>query len=102
MDNGVLGLVRQQQALFVGGRYTASTFGCRPDFVALAASFGIASLDLEHCRDVRSALAAALAAPGPALVRLPVDPDAHVYPMVPPGAANHEMILEKRHANATQ
>ncbi|MHC1789990.1 biosynthetic-type acetolactate synthase large subunit [Solidesulfovibrio sp.] len=100
LDNGVLGLVRQQQALFVGGRYTASTFGCRPDFVALAASFGIASLDLEPCRDVRAALAAALAAPGPALVRLPVDPDAHVYPMVPPGAANHEMILEKRHANA--
>ncbi|KHK02298.1 biosynthetic-type acetolactate synthase large subunit [Desulfovibrio sp. TomC] len=100
MDNGVLGLVRQQQALFVGGRYTASTFGCRPDFVALAASFGIAALDLEPCRDVRSVLAAALAAPGPALVRLPVDPDAHVYPMVPPGAANHEMILEKRHAHA--
>ena len=100
MDNGVLGLVRQQQALFVGGRYTASTFAARPDFVALAASFGIAALDLEPCRDVRSALAAALAAPGPALVRLPVDPDAHVYPMVPPGAANHEMILEKRHAHA--
>lgn len=101
MDNGVLGLVRQQQALFVGGRYTASTFAARPDFVALAASFGIAALDLEPCRDVRSALAAALAAPGPALVRLPVDPDAHVYPMVPPGAANHEMILEKRHAHVS-
>ena len=99
MDNGVLGLVRQQQALFVGGRYTASTFAARPNFTALAASFGIAALDLEPCRDVRAALAAALAAPGPALVRLPVDPDAHVYPMVPPGAANHEMILEKRHAH---
>ncbi|MFP5259189.1 MAG: biosynthetic-type acetolactate synthase large subunit [Acidobacteriota bacterium] len=102
MDNGVLGLVRQQQALFVGGRYTASTFAARPDFAALAASFGIASLDLEPCRDARAALAAALAAPGPALVRLPVDPDAHVYPMVPPGAANHEMILEKRHAHANE
>jgi len=100
MDNGVLGLVRQQQALFVGGRYTASTFAARPNFTALAASFGIASLDLEPCRDVGAALAAALAAPGPALVRLPVDPDAHVYPMTPPGAANHEMILEKRHVHA--
>jgi acetolactate synthase-1/2/3 large subunit len=100
MDNGVLGLVRQQQALFVGGRYTASTFAARPDFVSLAASFGIAALDLEPCRDVAAVLAAALAAPGPALVRLPVDPDAHVYPMVPPGAANHEMILEKRHDHA--
>lgn len=100
MDNGVLGLVRQQQAFFVGGRYTASTFAARPNFPALAAAFGMACVDLEHCRDGRGALAAALVAPGPALVRLPVDPDAHVYPMVPPGAANHEMILEGRHANA--
>ncbi|MHC1713876.1 MAG: biosynthetic-type acetolactate synthase large subunit [Solidesulfovibrio sp.] len=100
MDNGVLGLVRQQQALFVGGRYTASTFAARPDFPALAAAFGLGAVDLEHCRDPRGALAAALAAPGPALVRVPVDPDSHVYPMVPPGAANTEMILEERHASA--
>ncbi len=100
MDNGVLGLVRQQQAFFVEGRYTASTFASRPDFATLAAGFGMACVDLEHCRDARGALAAALTAPGPALVRLPVDPDAHVYPMVPPGAANNEMILEEHHANA--
>ncbi|MFU2208762.1 biosynthetic-type acetolactate synthase large subunit [Solidesulfovibrio sp. C21] len=100
MDNGVLGLVRQQQAFFVGGRYTASTFAARPNFPALAAGFGMASLDMEHCRDGRGALAAALAAPGPALIRVPVDPDAHVYPMVPPGAANSEMILEESHADA--
>ncbi len=100
MDNGVLGLVRQQQAFFVGGRYTASTFGARPDFPALAAAFGMAAVDLERCRDPRGALAAALTAPGPALVRVAVDPDAHVYPMVPPGAANNEMILEERHACA--
>jgi len=95
MDNGVLGLVRQQQAFFVDGRYTASTFTARPDFPALAAGFGMAAVDLEHCRDPRGALAAALSAPGPALVRVPVDRDAHVYPMVPPGAANHEMILQE-------
>ena len=68
--------------------------------LALAAAFGIAAIDLEPCRDARDALAAVLAAPGPALARIPVDPDAHVYPMVPPGAANHEMILEKRHDHA--
>ncbi len=100
MDNGVLGLVRQQQEFLMGGRHTASTFGARPDFPALAKAFGMACVDLEHCRDARGTLAAALTAPGPALVRLAVDPDAHVYPMVPPGAANSEMILEKRHAKA--
>ncbi len=102
MDNGVLGLVRQQQAFFCNGRFAASTFAARPDFAALAAAFGLAAVDLEHSRDPGGALAAALAAPGPALVRAPVDPDAYVYPMVPPGAANTEMILEGRHAHANE
>ena len=39
-------------------------------------------------------LARALAAPGACLVRVPIAPDANVYPMVPPGAANREMIEE--------
>jgi len=30
--------------------------------------------------------------PGPCLVDLPVTDRANVYPMVPPGAANREMI----------
>jgi acetolactate synthase-1/2/3 large subunit len=97
-DNGCLGLVRQQQAFFCGGRFAASTFASRPDFPALAQAFGLPALDLEHSRDPRGALEAAMAAPGPALVRLAVDPDAYVYPMVPPGAANSDMILEKHHA----
>lgn len=86
--------------LFVGGRYLASTFAARPDFVALAASFGIAAIDLEPCRDVRAALAAVLAAPGPALARIPVDPDAHRLSHDASSAANHEMILEIRHDHA--
>lgn len=94
LDNGCLGLVRQQQAFFCGGRYPASTFSCRPDFPAMAEAFGLSALDLEHARDPQGALAAAMAAPGPVLLRLPIDPDAYVYPMVPPGAANEEMILE--------
>jgi acetolactate synthase I/II/III large subunit len=99
-DNGCLGLVRQQQAFFCGGRFSASTFASRPDFPALARAFGLPAVDLEHSRDARGALEAALAAPGPALIRLAVDPDAYVYPMVPPGGANSDMILEEHHAHA--
>jgi len=100
LDNGCLGLVRQQQAFFCGGRFPGSTFDARPDFPALAEAFGLAALDLEHARDPRDALQTALAAPGPTLIRLVVDPDAYVYPMVPPGAANNEMILEENHVHA--
>lgn len=100
LDNGCLGLVRQQQHFFCAGRISSSTFNARPDFPALAQAFGLAAVDLELSRDPEGALKAAYAAPGPALIRLPVDADAYVYPMVPPGAANNEMILEADHAHA--
>ena len=39
-----------------------------------------------------AALAAALHAPGPCLIHATIDREQFVYPMVPPGAANTEMI----------
>ncbi len=94
LDNGHLGLVRQQQLLFFGGRTFASGFGARPDFCAIARGFGIRAVDLGEADDPAAALAVALAARGPALVRAPVDEAELVLPMVPPGAANHEAIEE--------
>jgi len=92
LDNGALGLVRQQQVLFFAGRDFASRFAARPDFCAIARGFGVAAHDLGEAGDVAGALGAALAAPGPALVRAPVPPGELVLPMVPPGAANTEVV----------
>ncbi len=92
LDNGHLGLVRQQQQLFYGGRYNASRFHAEPDFAAIARAFGVDAWDLEIERDPGSALDTALRATGPALVRVPIAAAANVYPMVPPGAANRDMI----------
>jgi acetolactate synthase-1/2/3 large subunit len=92
LDNGHLGLVRQQQQLFYGGRYHASRFHAEPDFAAIARAFGVDACDLETESDPLSALDAALRCGGPALVRVPIEAAANVYPMVPPGAANRDMI----------
>ncbi|HEU4617851.1 MAG TPA: acetolactate synthase large subunit [Gammaproteobacteria bacterium] len=92
MDNGSLGLVHQQQSLFYGGRSYASKYRASPDFVALAAAFGVRAIDLDRAADPRRALAAALAAPGPGLVHASIDVEEKVFPMVPPGAGNLEMI----------
>ncbi len=91
-NNGYLGLVRQQQELFYGGNFIASRFKSNPDFCALARDFGLLGFDLGATNDRRSLLKKALAAGGPRLVNIPVDPEESVFPMVPPGAANHEMI----------
>jgi acetolactate synthase-1/2/3 large subunit len=93
LDNAALGLVHQQQTLFYGGRVYASGFRARPDFAALASACGVRGLDLERAPEARAALAEALRAPGPALIRCPVDVGERVLPMVPPGAANRDMIV---------
>jgi acetolactate synthase-1/2/3 large subunit len=92
MNNGHLGLVRQQQTLFYGARYSASRFHAETDFVGIAKAFGIAGIELAETADPRAALAEALASPGPALINVPIHPMENVLPMVPPGAANRDMI----------
>ena len=99
-NNAQLGLVRQQQELFYGRRFAAAHFAAVPDFAALARAFGVRGLRLDPARDPLGALAAALAAPGPCVIDIPIHEEANVLPMVPPGAANHHMIVESEPAHA--
>ncbi len=92
LNNDHLGLVRQQQELFYGQRYEASRFGSAPDFAAVARAFGIRGVRLDPTGDPLSQLRSALALPGPCLIDVPIADNMNVYPMVPPGAANHQTI----------
>ncbi|WP_191091514.1 acetolactate synthase large subunit [Affinibrenneria salicis] len=92
MNNQSLGLVHQQQDLFFGQRIFAADYRYRTDFVKIAAGFGFATCDLNQSADPRAALAEALSQRGPALIHALIDVNEKVYPMVPPGAANTEMI----------
>jgi len=91
-NNNALGLVRQQQDLFYGKRYFASDYSRSVDFIKIADGFGINTHDLGTSSDPAKTLEEALAEPGPSLIHVPLSPDDPVYPMVPPGAANSEMI----------
>ena len=102
LDNRSLGLVHQQQDLFYGKRRFASEFEGGPDWTALARAFGVAACDLEAETDPRLALAAALRRPGPGLIRVPLSAQAKVFPMVPPGGANHEMLLADPDSKAVE
>ncbi len=101
LNNAHLGLVRQQQQLFYGGRFHASRFHAEPDFAAIARGFGLAAWDLGNAadrNDARTTLAEALTTPGPCLVNVPIAAEENVYPMVPPGGANRDMIGGELHA----
>jgi acetolactate synthase-1/2/3 large subunit len=92
LDNNSLGLVHQQQQLFYNARLYASDFSRAVDFVKIADGFGVAAFDLGETSCAASTLAEAFSTTGPCLVRVPIHADEKVYPMVPPGAANRDMI----------
>ena len=93
LNNQSLGLVRQQQRLFYGARCFASAYPLAVDFAAIARGFGLRAHDLSGAgQTTDEVLAWALREPGPCLVNVPIDIDAEVAPMVPPGAANTLMI----------
>lgn len=92
MNNASLGLVFQQQTLFYGERIYASQFKGMPDFVRVAEGFGVPAIDLDRESDPTAALARALSSSGPMLIHASIAMHEQVLPMVPPGAANKEMI----------
>jgi acetolactate synthase-1/2/3 large subunit len=92
LNNQALGLVRQQQDLFYNGNRFASDLGHSPDFCAIARGFGWSTLDLAEVGHDVAQLERALRSPGPQFIHAPIDGDARVYPMVPPGGANHQML----------
>jgi len=96
-NNNALGLVRQQQDLFYGKRYTASDYSRNVDFIKIAEGFGIKTHDLGQSDNPAQTLAKAITESGPSLIHVPIGMDEPVYPMVPPGAANSEMIGGEKH-----
>lgn len=94
MNNEALGLVHQQQSLFYKQGVFAATYPGMINFMQIAAGFGLHTCDLNAEEDAHAALQAAISRPGPALIHVHIDPEQKVYPMVPPGAANTEMVGE--------
>ena len=75
VDNGMYGTIRMHQERHYPGRVSGTDL-VNPDFVALARSFGAHGERVEHTADFSAALDRALAAGVPAVLHLPVDPEA--------------------------
>jgi acetolactate synthase I/II/III large subunit len=94
IDNQRLGMVRQWQELFYNGCYSETDLSDNPDFCALARAFGIPASYLEDATEMPAALDALFSSSGPFLLHVRIDAAENVWPLVPPGAANHHMITE--------
>ena len=91
INNGYLGMVRQWQEFFYGGRYVATPLKS-PDFVKLAEAHGLTAMRVTTREQIASAVEAARKAPGTAVIEFCVEGEEAVYPMVPANADLHAMI----------
>ncbi|HUG10186.1 MAG TPA: thiamine pyrophosphate-dependent enzyme, partial [Opitutaceae bacterium] len=91
INNAFLGMVRQWQEFFYDKRY-ASTPLMGPDFVKLADAFGLKGVRVTKRAEVTPAVMDSLAHGGTVVIDFRVEQEDSVFPMVPAGAALHEMI----------
>ncbi|WP_421225433.1 acetolactate synthase 2 catalytic subunit [Aeromonas jandaei] len=95
LDNQRLGMVRQWQELFFDGRYSETILSDNPDFVALAAAFGIPGETITCKEQIAGALDRLLASEGAYLLHVAISEEENVWPLVPPGVANHKMMEQR-------
>ncbi|WP_273403084.1 acetolactate synthase 2 catalytic subunit [Actinobacillus porcinus] len=92
LDNQRLGMVRQWQSLFFKGRHSATILDDNPDFVTLAKAFDIQGERIEKAGEVNAALDRLLASEKAYFLHVCIHEDENVWPLVPAGAPNTEML----------
>ena len=98
INNGNLGMVRQWQTLFYDGRYSNTDLQSKriPDFVKLADAMGCVGLRCEKAEEVDATIEKAMAVDdAPVVIDFVVGQDAMVWPMVPAGTSNDEILAAR-------
>lgn len=97
-NNNNLGMVRQWQELFYNKHYSYIDWGeGNPDYVKIAEAFHIKGLKVQKPDEVESAVKEAInryssSKPQSTLLEFVIHYEANVWPIVPPGGSNHEMM----------
>jgi len=92
LDNSQLGMVRQWQQLFYGENFSEVDLFDNPDFAAVARAFGIEAFTLDQREHAPAAIERLLNTSGPILCHVRIDPRENVWPLVPPGKSNADMM----------
>ncbi len=98
INNDALGMVRQWQTLFYGGRYSNTDLHSSriPDFAKLAEAYGCVGLRCDKPEDVDAVVAQAMAVDDrPVVVDFGVHRDAMVWPMVAAGTSNDDIKVAR-------
>jgi acetolactate synthase-1/2/3 large subunit len=94
INNQHHGMERQWQTMFFDCNYSGSHFEVLPDFVRFAEALGARALRVTRSDRLEPTIREALSEKGVILVEVVVDYEEMVYPMIAPGGAMNEMILD--------
>ena len=92
LNNNFQGMVRQWQDLFYDQRYSQTEM-VNPCFRDMAEAMGCQGLRVDNTADLPAVMEEFLKTDRPVVLDAVCEKDEHVYPMVPAGAALHEMKL---------
>ncbi|MEP1229288.1 MAG: acetolactate synthase 2 catalytic subunit [Litorimonas sp.] len=92
LDNSALGMVRQWQEVFFDKNYSETNLSDNPDFALVAKAFQIDAFTVSTRDEVDAGIDRLLAADGPILMHVKIDPNENVWPLVPPGRSNADMM----------
>jgi acetolactate synthase-1/2/3 large subunit len=95
LNNGVLGMVRQQQRFICDGRYSNTDLINHTDFVTVARGFGAHAERVASIEELDQALADARKRAGVSLIECPCDKDELVLPMMLPGSTLDDLITKE-------
>ena len=84
LNNSNLGMVKQWQDFFWKKRNSSTIFENNPDFIKVAEAYGIQAIRCGKKEEVPQVVKKALKSKGPILLEFLIDPNAYVYPMIPP------------------
>ena len=94
MNNSALGMVRQWQKAFYGGRYSSSEPDRRTDYIKVAEGFGAAGYRCESPEEFGRVFEAALKSDKPVWIECVIDREERVLPMIPAGGTVADTISE--------
>ncbi len=97
LNNGYLGMVRQWQEMFYAKRYSHTDMATAPDFVKLAEAYGHVGVRIEKPAELENKLKEVLAMKGKTVfVDIITDKLEKVFPMIPAGGSQNEIILGEK------
>ena len=92
LDNSALGMVRQWQEVFFDKNYSETNLSDNPDFALVAKAFQIEGFTITQASEMEAGIDRLLSTDGPVLMHVKIDPNENVWPLVPPGRSNADMM----------